>query len=415
MIRCVLLTFLLLLLFPDKGQSRELSSDNQVVIIAGKEYSKSEIIEDFLRVAFSDIPWNADAGEEDRKKIYDSYFPKDQPTIKKENTGNPFWYSKHQYYVGKGALYKRNVINKWDKEEITIGFFLPYSSRINEPRATDHNMKYYRYSFEKIMKDGREQKVKDVISVIVKNLPTISETIGKPVSIIRPRDVWDSTSEYARIRIIPDNLMGYRTWVQAGDEKLPNAMEEKFLNGILFQSYTRRYFDGYLLPDSTHEIDISICKVDPYLDVVFYHALLNECLIRSLGLPGMSSSSKSVLSHWHTKPEHLLKYSTWFKIGDRFADPVGEEGKLRYADMLEKSAERYNNAQKIEQAKEMRGAYKNEKRAPLDEHQMATFSEITPYDKFMLQLLYCPDIKSGMNREEVREKLSTAESCFKGN
>jgi hypothetical protein len=417
MIRRVLLTCLLLLA-PNTGHSKEVSSDDQVVIIAGKEYKKSEIIEDFLRVAFSDIPWNADAGEEDQKKIFDSYFPEGQSAVKDKDTDTSSWYSKHKHYVGKGPLYKRNVINKWEREEITIGFFLPYSSRINEKMATEHNehnMKHYRYSFEKIMKDGREKIISNAVSVIEKQLPALSKVIGKEISIIHPRDVWDSTSEYARIRVIPDGNMGYRTWLQVSDEKFPNAIEESFLNGVLFQSYTRRYFDGYLLPDSSHEIDMSICKVDPQLDVIFYTALLNECLVRTLGMSGMSVSSDSVLSHWHTKPESLLKYSAWFKIGERFADPVGEEGKLKSANMLENAAKTYNDPKKLEQAKAMKKAYENEKREILDEHQLNYFSTITPYDKFMLRILYCSNIKSGMSPSEVREVLSTNESCFKTN
>jgi hypothetical protein len=278
-------------------------------------------------------------------------------------------------------------------------------------------MKHYRYSFEKIMKDGRENIISNAVSVIEKQLPALSQAIGKEINIIHPRDVWDSTSEHARIRIIPDANMRYRSWLQSpapyGGDAYPS--EEGFLNGVLFQSYTRRYFDGYLLPENNHEIDMSICKVAPHLDVIFYTALLNECLVRTLGIPGMSNSSDSVLSHWHTKPETLLKYSAWFKIGDRFADPMGEKQKLKYADMLEKQANVYDDPKKLEQADAMRKAFENDKREILDEQKLKSFSTITAYDKFMLQILYCPNIKNGMNPSEVREILSTTESCFKKN
>ncbi len=401
----------LVVLGTDVGQAKNASNS---IVIDGKEYSKEDIIEDFLRVAFSDIPWNADAGEIDRKKIYDSFVTgssymhdKESKRVKQLNS-KPIenWLKEHIHYIGKGLLYKRNVINKWDSDKITIGFGTPYAANLHVAKNNPKYIKTLHDTFERNMKNGGEKRIEDIFSLIRKSIPMLSKAIGKPIELIHPRDVWDNTSEFARIRIIPTEHFSYRSWLKSGHEPLPDLYEERFLNGILFQSYTRRYFDGYLLPVSSHELDIAICKINPRLDSVFYDAILSECLVRSLGLPGISNFNASVLSHWHSDTEKLLNYSPWFKIGDRFVDPRNSD------DAIEKKIEWLKNQGKNDAAEKAKQIHNNTKYRNLNERLVQSFHNVIPYDLFMLRLLYCPEIKPGMSKEVVGDILRNNNSCF---
>lgn len=43
---------------------------------------------------------------------------------------------------------------------------------------------------------------------------------------------------------------------------------------------------------------------------------------------------------------------------------------------------------------------------------MKAFKRLSDYDKFNLRLLYCSELKAGMDRYEVMRVLSTAEQCW---
>ncbi len=403
------------------GHAKSQSQEHQRIKIDNKEFNKEEIINDFLNVAFSDITWNTDAGEESRKKIYEAFVSGNSNTYVndsrlKEINSKPVssvWLKKHIHYLGKGSLFKRNLINKWENKTISIGFGLPYSTRINEAKDDPEMIKMAKTSFEHSMREeGGDEKVNKIFAAIDKVVPVLSEAMNKPIELVHPRHVWDSTSEFARIRIILTNRPSFRSWLSVGHEPIPDKYEERFLNGVLFQSYTRRYFDGYILPNDNHGIDLAICKINPDLDSVFFNALLNECLLRVLGLPAISENKESVLSHWHSDPDHLLNYSPWYKIADRYADPAGEKQRLEHADLLAKQDVTYNDSSKKVDAEKIKKEYYHGKRVPLNENQLKSFNKITAYDRFMLSLLYCSEIEVGMNRESVRKILNNSNTCF---
>ncbi len=378
----------------------------QTVIIDGKEYSKDEIIEDFLKVAFSDVPWNADAGEEDRKKIQEMYFPpkksfmektkglfsSEKKTIRKP-TG-PIWLrEQHMHYVGKGPLYKRNVINKWNMPEITVGInWPPYFS----PKPAK--------GVQKLLNPFAEVYYDDFVKLVRSQITEMSDAIGRPIKFIEPGDMIDTTSEYAQIRIVPLDGVGGRSWFignapYASRYVDPAQYETKFMNGVLFQSHKRAYFDGYLLPDEALNLDLSICKVQPTIEKNVLKAMVNECLVRSLGLPAMSEHPKSLLSHWYTIPDEDFYTSIkWINPLQINGEPVHPRFEHISPEWFEDNAV---------------GLNPNMTWFVLDEKKVNSFSKIPSYDKYMLSLLYCPQIKSGMTRDQARDVLLSNQSCFR--
>ena len=92
--RMIFLCFLVVLAAGRAGAARA-EGDPQVFVLDGAEYTKDQIIEDFLNVAFSDLQWNADAGEEDRQKILESLTRMQRSKI---NDSSPLqWFAKHLY------------------------------------------------------------------------------------------------------------------------------------------------------------------------------------------------------------------------------------------------------------------------------------------------------------------------------
>ncbi len=379
-------------------------------MVGAKEYTRAEVIEDFLSVAFSDIPWNADAGEEDRKKLLNAFAvgnPNPKSKIDKKvhqlnsNPAGTIWLDEHIHYIGKGPIYKRDVITKWNDKVITIGFGVPYSARIHKANANLANLKLYYQSFERQMEKGEGVRIKKLFSEIRERLPALSQSINKTIKLMHPRDVWDNSPVFARIRIIPSEQPSFRSWLAQIHAPSPYAYDSRFLNGILFQSYARSYFDGYLLPKASHDLDIAVCIINPRMDSVFYEAMLTECLVRSLGLPAMTKNKNSILSHWHSNPQSLFKNTASYKIGDRYVDPR----KTKQA-VLEKE-------ENIKTAKATEQIYQNKTYIVLDEDRLESFRNVTEYDQAMLSILYCKDIKPGMSKKQVRDVLSKSKLCFK--
>jgi hypothetical protein len=48
----------------------------------------------------------------------------------------------------------------------------------------------------------------------------------------------------------------------------------------------------------------------------------------------------------------------------------------------------------------------------LNENLVLSFSNIPSYERVMISLLYCPDIKPGMKKIEVEKMLRESDQCF---
>lgn len=394
-------------------------SKGRTFILDGKTYIKEQLIDDFLNVAFSDVPWNADAGEEERLKIYEGLFPPDRKLswwetfFGKEDDRhedveqwctvilNSPVFTKH--LLGSkcaNQLNRRNVINKWEKNKITIAVGFPFYS--NRP-AVHEKYKHLMLDKPPFVYDGYEKDFYRFEKIIQKQISDISEAAGLPVEFYKLEDTSkDKTEDYARIRIIPIPVMqNNRTSMQApGYLFHPFALERDYLNGVLFQSFTFDYIDGYILPDKSLSLDMAICKVNPSLDEPLLSAFINECIVRSLGLPSMSVAKDSVLGSWHVIENDQIDQR--FKM---FAYKIGD----KIIDVNIQSREYYKEIGMAEEAKQME---KGLVWLEIPQDRMLSYQKMSAYDKFLVSILYCPFIKSGMNKSQVKEILQKDDSCF---
>ncbi|MCU7840772.1 MAG: DUF2927 domain-containing protein [Candidatus Thiodiazotropha sp. (ex Troendleina suluensis)] len=129
--------------------------------------------------------------------------------------------------------------------------------------------------------------------------------------------------------------------------------EPTFKNGVLFETSDIVDMFAYNLPNAKNNIGMTICKINMELDAQISRVLVEECIFRSLGLPGF-------LNKHHDK-----------KISSIFA-----------LDRVNTSPSYYKGLP-------------------------------SEYDYRLISLLYCDAVKPGMNQVEVREVLMKNRECFK--
>lgn len=414
MIRFFVLAALMFLFCATDG-ARAFADDEKTYVLDGEIYTKANIINDFLNVAFTERNWNSDLGKEKQKELLDSYFSASpNPSINLHNLGEISegsvpWLAPHIGEKLNQPLNSRNVLSKWDHDRIYVGIDWP---RYVTAEANYFIGTWYTYSgypenaATPFSIKGAEQHYSLFLEAIKDQVYRISESTGREIGIVEPWNPQDISVNHAKIRIVPSyglHPRNFKNFFEYGHTFSPEDLEPVLFNGVLFESYTDTYFDGYLLPKKDLSLDISICKIDPSLPPEFFIPLLNECLIRTLGLPGMSVSHNSLLSRWHSPPG---QNKVWSKLifsynDEEFRSYIFSDQSLNlrhhYSDSPKQPAQNYYGAEKIFE---------------LDPSQMNRFRNLPAYDLVMLSLLYCPALKSGMTPEEARGVLEKSEACF---
>lgn len=404
--------------FAAEAEGQAVGGADKAYVLDGVTYTKDQIIEDFLNVAFSDLPWNADAGEEDRLKLLNFYLS-DNPKLNKSwwdylfnNTAEKSqnkgkynkklvpWLAPHLAKNMDAPLNERNVITKWAGTHVSIGIDWPRYTLSERHSYGKYAPKVYITPYTPI------EFAKYYASLLAKaeaQTKALADATGLDIRVVPPDSMVETNQNFPRIRIVPDTVKSVRAWEQGDSNYHPVTDEESLLNGILFKTYVQNYFDGYLLPDSHYNLDLTICKIDPTLEERFLTALINECLIRSLGLPGISKNAFSLLSSWHTIADQTLfeqrKKNIAYKISNQ------EIVSFMYKSAIKGYEDRgqYNYA---EQMKKMTFWIN------LNENLVSSFSNIPSYERVMISLLYCPDIKPGMKKIEVEKMLRESDQCF---
>lgn len=321
--------------------------------IDGTSYSPGELIEDFLNVAFSEGVWNEDANlwnPDMFSKIIDRYGPQNldlqDKDVRKEYEEKKIavpWLADYMYRPDGWP--KHNVTHRWNKE-ITIGIGWP-RYKINGPK-TNLITSVYDQEWTAALYPSIAEHIK-------KQLPAIERSTGLSAKFISPDDPDDATREYARIRIIPKRTLERRTSSSMlGYQWYPHQSEELLWGGVLFETSTPKEMDAYLLPEVNNQPGLVICKIDGDLPEALFSALITECLVRAVGLPGRGGRpEKAVLGPWRSQvgPDHPEN------------SPV-------------------SSAKNLPQT-------------------------LTPYDEWMISLLYCPSIKSGMDKNQVLQALTS--------
>lgn len=251
-----------------------------------------------------------------------------------------------EFFTRPQGLPKSGVINKWPRD-ITIGIDWP---------APAHDTSIYHAQRKNVLiEKGTDQYYEDFERNIMAAIPDLVRATGRSVHFIDPKDPRDNAKDYARIRIVPTKQWVNRNLYMPGMRENPSPLSyEPYLQGgVLFGSsaeyvyygsaptYERlgKKMDGYLLPESNNNLGLVICKIDPETDSLVIKALISECLVRAMGLPEISKIKQlSVLGTWRN---NLV-----------------------------------NSKQDVP-------------------------TKPTPYDLYMVSLLYCSDIKQGMSRNDV--------------
>lgn len=322
------------LLFTAQGslaQDVQKSGEPEKIRIGDQEYTRGEIIADFLNIAVSDQMWNQ---ELDRlpsgfSRAIDRYIS--EKVVAAHKVGGP-WFA--PYLDRQDGWPTRGSLNKWQRNSVTVGIGWPRYSL--SPTAKDGHI--YAQSEEIKFYPKVQKKIEGLI-------PILENHSGINISFIPPTDRKENSEDYAVIRIIPFKSVksGRRSpFAHEGLTWYPHFAENDLWGGVLFESSDDE-MDGYLLPKGNNELGFVVCKINIPIDDEPLESAITECLIRAMGLPGLSSSRNTSLGGVHS---------------------------------IKKDS-----------------------------------GHITPYDAYMVKLLNCPSLKSGMDKNQIFQVL-TKKNCI---
>lgn len=303
-------------------------------------FSENKTLDDFRRTAFTPAKWNND----DRRECSDTTGGT-APAYVGGNAGDEgSWWRPFMIPGDKGWPLPCRL-HRWEGKEISIGIDWPPQPRTREypgerPPVSVFSQSLFQ-SWYLI-----EQQVRALI-------PTIQKMTGKKVTFVPPGDPREYTHEFARIRIVPVRTVGFKTTRRdahappAGDWNILDN-EYQFWGGVPFSEDMDYQPDGYLLPFHNGSLGMAVCKIYPGYPEGVVKAMISECLMRSLGLPGVSGMKEttSVLTDWNANFRQNL-------------DP-----------------------------------------------DLSAYHKYLKYDRLLMKLLYCPALKSGMTADEATEALS---------
>lgn len=175
-------------------------------------------------------------------------------------------------------------------------------------------------------------------------------------------------------------------------------IDSNFVTGVQFSGASIAQVNGYYLQDNRNNIQFSICRIDSRWPEDLINAQAFECLVRSLGLPSLSKlNNRSLLGEWN-KPIHTYNETFFNSIEER-----------KNAFLKEKFGNKEVPADLYQQGF-METFVSSLPKYKFPDHLVRTSgleSNITEYDRFMLKILYCDSIKSGMTAYEIISILST--------
>lgn len=345
------------------------------ITIGGQSYMPNQLIRDFSRIAISKHSWLDDAGQDgELTPVSDSYT--DLKT-----------YPLAEYLLRNNGYPRLQAINRWEKE-ITIGIGWPKQEMLVAGTADAT-----RITMPGLDPWGREYKeayplFQEQIEALI---PTIKHITGLPVTYISPEDENDvvklgrgvSWEHVARIRVVPTELTATRTAFPMHG----NTIEKRFLAGVAFTPFEFGQVDGYILPNADNTIGFAACRINPRFDAVLVKALITECLARSLGLPNLSGLNNSAaLGHWA-------------KALDAYID----------SQVKKQTKGKDNNGTAVMNVIRRLGEAST---FPVTNDTQGLETGFSDYDKWMISVLYCSEIKTGMNIYQVERVLQQDNHCL---
>lgn len=372
-----ILSLLTWVLYTDTARA---SDDGRALKIGEVSYSRSEIIADFLRIAFSDAIWNEDAGDKHFPLLLDR-FNREYQQLSEEELSKRYrhkkaidpWIADYLYYPNGWP--KHGVVNKWTGE-ISIGIGWPNYSFTPDGR--------------KLMGSPYAERLTDAQDVVVDQvnmlLPDVHKVTGLPAVFVPPDSPRDSSENFARIRIVPVEYTDLRNFFKTLRYYSPKSEdwhirenEYSLWAAVPFTPESRSQVDGYLLPNPDNTLGMAVCKVVPNVGEQLLRALVSECILRSLGLPGQSRLLEETL------------VGPW----NRRFDAVSLVPRYEGAKAVALSEIGVSREQLLPSELIADGEFP---------------AALSGYDKLVASLLYCESIEPGMSKLEALRMLTT--SCL---
>lgn len=346
------------------------------VEVGGKRYRTEELAADFSFISITPYIWNDNTFVGGVFTSREYYFGLKKGFFSKKKERNNFYSMK---YPDTG------VLNKWDEEAVKIS----------------------------ILSSGDENFLNTVGDQATRVSGQISDLIGINFDVVDTGlDFRSKYRQYIRLNGTPEIIIA--SFVSNNERNpykpiMTDYMELNLLSGHEGAWY--RYFSfyyygavpftvkakgsvyGFLLPDpETNNIEKAVCLIDPTLSESVMRHLVNECLVRAMGLPEMSKvSEESYVGKWNHRMDSSLKI-----VADA------------------KDQEEVTSWLKKDQNRKTEGFLQKTLSFLTPDDRAVDFAEgLHPYDRFMLSLLYCQKLKSGMNVYAVLNVLSSDDSnCF---
>lgn len=267
----------------------------------------------------------------------------------------------HEYLYRELGTPRVNVINKWTKPvRISIGYpngLKPYNWQennglscsdgacvlkgvyITEPSVEEQWVNNYNNPEFPQNRYRDNQFVQNIIAPeIEKNIPLLKRATGLDLKYVPAYQ--DNADDVAEIRIIIANSDNNRhPWITPFkdgrmlmhdpdvkgdmgnvDERkivgrdyiyLREQVESALSTAVYFTPYSYQQVDGYILPNADNSIGMAFCYLNENLKEDVIKKLIQECLVRSLGLTSAYGFDKGVLSLWNDsffQPKHLRQY-----------------------------------------------------------------------------------------------------------
>jgi hypothetical protein len=348
--------------------------------IGDVEYTKDQLVQDFIRIAFPRYLWVEDMplseGMFYTSPVYNAY-------SKYDVDDRPEW--NKEYIKREKGMPDFGGINRWGMGEITVSVGWP-SIPVDQPRDPEI-----------------QRKIEDVVQKLSSKIKPVT---GKSLRFVHPES--ETPELYARLRIVPydifyrDNKFKSRrrfSYYNPNHAPLTHqnfrSFEMDLRGAVRFTPMSRAQVEGYFIPAAKNEIDFAVCEIWPEHKDDQFQSLLTECLVRALGLPEVSiAATQAAVGPWNAVYDAVSKR----EILDGPEVNQGVEDRLFKMDTAEKR-KKYMD-------------YLNALLVPGLLNQQHVLSQPTAYDYAMLKMLYCDELSAGMGRYEILEVFYKSDKCF---
>ncbi|HEX2752712.1 MAG TPA: hypothetical protein VHP34_06340 [Alphaproteobacteria bacterium] len=276
------------------------------------------------------------------------------------------------------------ILHKWPGD-ITVGVSWPlYDSMTDYDDAKYKIMADNRSRFSR-MTDVQYGKIRNIVEPL---LPEMRQLTGRNVTFVPKGDPREKTAEFARLRIVLTTYSYHLKRPRLGLGNMHSHTVEDyqgyFTSAVNFTPDSRAQVDGFFLTDDKDDIRFAVCYVNPDVGEVLLKALIQECLVRAMGLPEFQGIEEgSILANWNSD----------FEPPSDFAQDFNKEFMPRYVKGLPHAK---GNPFPVE--------FVDERKIP---------KGLSDYDRGLLRALYCDALQSGMDARRIIEEISIkCNTCF---